>query len=61
MANTSPKKHTAGFTLRVDPEFTRMIEDLQLYEAQHGLIQSKSDIVRALVAEAWELRCRKKK
>ena len=61
MANTAPKKHDASFTLRVDPEFKRMLDDLLLYEAQQRNRMTKSDMIRSLVKEAWlaEQRLRK--
>lgn len=50
MANTKPKQFTSNFTMRVDDDFLRDVDDLRV--AHTRPIVSRADYLRHLVAEA---------
>jgi len=56
MANTNPKIQTSAFTMRVDPEFLRAVEELRRFTVLSSSVDepipTKSDVIREAVMEA---------
>lgn len=49
MPNIKPKTHRAAFTMRVEPEFLEMLDEVRAYRRP---VLNRSDAVRELVLEA---------
>lgn len=58
MANTKPITLPKNFVMRADEEFYAMLDDLRALERP---VPDRAPMVRALVREAWEARCKKGK